>query len=65
MTGCKMAPFRRTLGISRANPKPMTTPAWSLESNGIAEAFVHPMRRGNLARADLSTAAVVLDQVRA
>ena len=42
---------------------PITTPAASPESNGMAEAFVATMRRDYLDGADLSTAAAVLDQL--
>jgi len=42
---------------------PITTPAYSPQSNGMSEAFVNTLRRDYLAGADLSSAAVVLDQV--
>ena len=42
---------------------PITTPVASPESNGMAEAFVNTMRRDYLDRADLSTAARVLEQL--
>lgn len=42
---------------------PITTPAASPQSNGMSEAFVNTLRRDYLAGADLSTAAVVLDQI--
>jgi putative transposase len=42
---------------------PITTPASSPQSNGMAEAFVNTLRRDYLAGADISTAAVVLDQL--
>jgi len=46
------------LGLS-----PITTPAYSPQSNGMSEAFVNTLRRDYLAGADRSTAAAVLDQV--
>jgi putative transposase len=42
---------------------PVTTPAYSPQSNGMSEAFVNTIRRDYLAGADRSTAASVLDQV--
>lgn len=42
---------------------PVTTPAYSSESNGMAEAFVHTIKRDYVSGADLSSAAVVLDQL--
>ena len=42
---------------------PITTPASSPESNGMSEAFVNTMRRDYFAGADLSSSAVVLDQI--
>ncbi len=42
---------------------PITTPAYSPQSNGMSEAFVNTLRRDYLAGADHSSAAVVLDQV--
>jgi len=42
---------------------PITTPAASPQSNGMSEAFVNTLRRDYLAGADLSTAAVVLEQI--
>ena len=42
---------------------PITTPASSPQSNGMSEAFVNTLRRDYIAGADLSTAAMVLDQV--
>lgn len=44
---------------------PITTPAASPQSNGMSEAFVNTMRRDYFAGADLSTAAVVLEQMAA
>ncbi|MGI9091491.1 MAG: DDE-type integrase/transposase/recombinase [Gemmatimonadaceae bacterium] len=46
------------LGLS-----PVTTPAYSPQSNGMSEAFVNTLRRDYLDGADRSTAAAVLDQV--
>ena len=42
---------------------PITTPAGSPESNGMAEAFVNTMRRDYIDGADLSTAARVIEQI--
>lgn len=42
---------------------PVTTPAYSPQSNGMSEAFVNTLRRDYIAGADLSTAAAVLDQI--
>jgi putative transposase len=42
---------------------PVTTPAYSPQSNGMSEAFVNTIRRDYLAGADRSTAASVLEQV--
>ncbi len=42
---------------------PMTTPAASPPSNGMSEALVNTRRRDDLAGADRSTAAVILDQI--
>jgi putative transposase len=47
----------------RLNLVPITTPASSPQSNGMSEAFVNTLRRDYIDGADLSTAAVVLDQV--
>ncbi len=47
----------------RLNLTPITTPVASPESNGMAEAFVHTMRRDYLDGADLATAARVLEQI--
>jgi len=41
----------------------ITTPAYSPQSNGLAEAFVHTLRRDYLAGADLASAAVLLAQL--
>lgn len=46
------------LGLS-----PVTTPAYSPQSNGMSEAFVNTLRRDYLAGADRSTAAAVLEQI--
>jgi putative transposase len=42
---------------------PVTTPAYSPESNGMAEAFVHTLKRDYISGADLSSAAALLDQL--
>ena len=42
---------------------PVTTPAYSPQSNGMSEAFVNTLRRDYLDGADRSTAAALLDQV--
>jgi len=42
---------------------PITTPAASPESNGMSEAFVNTLRRDYIVGADLSTAAMVLEQI--
>lgn len=42
---------------------PVTTPAYSPESNGMAEAFVHTLKRDYVSGADLSSAAAVLEQL--
>ena len=47
----------------RLNLLPITTPAASPQSNGMSEAFVNTLRRDYIAGADLSSAAVVLEQV--
>jgi putative transposase len=49
----------------RLNLIPITTPARSPQSNGMAEAFVNTLRRDYIAGADLSTAEGVLEQVAA
>ena len=47
----------------RLNLAPITTPAASPQSNGMAEAFVNTLRRDYIVGADLSSAETVLDQV--
>jgi transposase InsO family protein len=42
---------------------PITTPAYSPQSNGMSEAFVNTVRRDYLDGADRGTAAAVLDQI--
>lgn len=42
---------------------PVTTPAYSPESNGMAEAFVHTLKRDYVSGADLSSAAALLAQL--
>jgi putative transposase len=46
----------------RLNLVPITPPPASPQSNGMAEAFVNTLRRDYIVGADLSSAAVVLDQ---
>ncbi len=43
--------------------KPITTPAYSPESNGMAEAFINTIKRDYVAGADLSDAETVLRQL--
>jgi putative transposase len=43
--------------------KPITTPAYSPESNGMAEAFVNTIKRDYVEGADLSDAQTVLTQL--
>ncbi len=47
----------------RLNLVPITPPAASPQSNGMAEAFVNTRRRDYLAGADRAAAAVVLEQI--
>jgi len=47
----------------RLNLVPITTPAYSPESNGMAEAFVWTLRRDYVANADLGSAAAVVAQL--
>jgi len=47
----------------RLNLIPITTPAYSPQSNGMAEAFVNTLRRDYIASADLASAQVVLEQI--
>ena len=47
----------------RLNLVPVTTPAYSPQSNGISEAFVNTLRRDYIAGADLSGAPAVLEQI--
>lgn len=51
------------ISAERLHLVPITTPAASPESNGMSEAFVNTLRRDYCAGADLSTAAVVLEQI--
>lgn len=48
------------IAAERLNLVPVTTPAYSPQSNGMAEAFVNTLRRDYIAAADLSSAAAVL-----
>ncbi len=47
----------------RLNLVAITTPAYSPQSNGMAEAFVNTLRRDYIASADLASAQVVLAQI--
>lgn len=47
----------------RLNLVPITTPAYSPQSNGMSEAFVNTLRRDYIAGSDISSAAAVLEQV--
>jgi putative transposase len=47
----------------RFGPVPITTPAYSPQSNGMAEAFVNTLRRDSLAGADRGSAAAILAQL--
>jgi transposase InsO family protein len=49
----------------RLNLVPITTPAASPQSNGMAEALVNTLRRDYIVGADLSSATSVLGQIRA
>jgi len=51
------------LTAERLHLVPITTPAASPQSNGMSEAFVNTLRRDYLTGADLSTAALVLEQI--
>jgi len=51
------------LTAERLHLVPITTPAASPQSNGMSEAFVNTLRRDYIVGADLSTAAIVLDQI--
>ena len=50
--------YAETLGF-----KPITTPAYSPESNGMAEAFVNTIKRDYVEGSDLSDAQTVLNQL--
>ncbi len=50
--------YAETLGF-----KPVTTPVYSPESNGMAEAFVNTIKRDYVAGADLSDAQTVIQQL--
>lgn len=53
-----------TVGVAESlNLLPMTTPAYSPQSNGMSEAFVNTLRRDYIAGADLSSAEAVLEQL--
>jgi len=51
------------IAAERLHLVPITTPAASPQSNGMSEAFVNTLRRDYIVGADLSTAAVVLNQI--
>lgn len=51
------------IAAERLGLAPVTTPAYSPESNGMAEAFVKTMKRDYVDGADLGSAAAVLDQL--
>jgi transposase InsO family protein len=51
------------IAAERLGLTPITTPVASPESNGIAEAFVHTLRRDYLDGADRSSAERILDQI--
>ncbi len=52
--------LRTIIAAERMNLVPLTTPAYSPQSNGMAEAFVNTLRRDYVAGADLSSADAVL-----
>lgn len=51
------------IAAERVGLTPITTPVASPESNGIAEAFVHTLRRDYLDAADRSSAERILEQI--
>jgi putative transposase len=51
------------IAAERLHLVPITTPAASPESNGMSEALVNTLRRDYIVGADLSTAALVLEQI--
>ena len=51
------------IAAERLGLTPVTTPAYSPQSNGMAEAFVKTMKRDYVDGADLSSAGAVLDQL--
>lgn len=51
------------IAAERLSQVPVTAPAYSPESNGMAEAFVKMMKRDYVDGADLDSAAAVLDQL--
>lgn len=52
-----------TCTAARLNVIPITTPAYSPQSNGMAEAFINTLRRDYIASADLASAQAVLAQI--
>ncbi|HEY2850842.1 MAG TPA: IS3 family transposase [Gemmatimonadaceae bacterium] len=61
--GSMYTALETVIAAERAGLTPITTPVCSPESNGISEAFHHTLRRDYLAGADLSCAALVLEQL--
>ena len=57
-TSLETTTYAEDLGL-----KPITTPAYSPESNGMAEAFVNTIKRDYVEGADLSDAQAVLRQL--
>ena len=61
--GSPYTAWATVLHAERLGLTPLTTPAASPESNGMAEAFVRTLRRDYLEEADLRSAAAVLAQL--
>jgi putative transposase len=61
--GSPYTAWATVLHAERLGLTPITTPAASPESNGMAEAFVRTLRRDYLVDADLRSAATVLQQI--
>jgi len=51
------------IAAERLNLAPVTTPAYSPQSNGLSEAFVHTLRRDYLDGAELASADALLEQL--